>query len=160
LRERQTTAEIPVIFMTARAQTRELAQFLSLGAAGVIAKPFDPMTLAGAVRSFVHRSPAAFDELKRKFVARARSDALVLAALHDRIRSEPEATHAQIDRVAHALLGAAGVHGFAAVGAAAQDLVRAVENARNGIGSAIDAEEAVDRLIAAIASDCRSAPAG
>jgi CheY-like chemotaxis protein len=52
LRERANTAGIPVIFMTARAQMRELAHFLSLGAAGVIPKPFDPMTLADAVRRY------------------------------------------------------------------------------------------------------------
>jgi len=52
LRENGATAKIPVVFMTARAQTRELTHFLSLGAAGVIPKPFDPMTLAGAVRSY------------------------------------------------------------------------------------------------------------
>jgi DNA-binding response OmpR family regulator len=37
--------------MTARVQTQELAHFKSLGAAGVISKPFDPMTLAALVRS-------------------------------------------------------------------------------------------------------------
>lgn len=50
LRGQPSTAAIPVVFMTARAQTLELAHFISLGAAGVIPKPFDPMTLAGAVR--------------------------------------------------------------------------------------------------------------
>jgi CheY-like chemotaxis protein len=50
LREDPQTAGIPVIFMTARAQTRELDHFKSLGAAGVIVKPFDPMTLAAALR--------------------------------------------------------------------------------------------------------------
>lgn len=54
LREKDTTAEIPVVFMTARAQTRELAHFLSLGAAGIIPKPFDPMSLAGEVRRYSH----------------------------------------------------------------------------------------------------------
>ena len=52
LREREKTAAIPVVFMTARAQMRELTHFLSLGAAGVIPKPFDPMTLADAVRRY------------------------------------------------------------------------------------------------------------
>lgn len=51
LRENPQTAGIPVVFMTARAQTRELDHFKSLGAAGVIVKPFDPMTLAVSVRS-------------------------------------------------------------------------------------------------------------
>ena len=53
LRENARTAKIPVVFMTARAQSREVEHFLSLGAAGVIAKPFDPMTLAAAVRAYL-----------------------------------------------------------------------------------------------------------
>ena len=51
LRAQPGTARIPVVFMTARAQSREIEQFKALGAAGVIPKPFDPMTLATAVRS-------------------------------------------------------------------------------------------------------------
>jgi CheY-like chemotaxis protein len=51
LRKRPQTAEIPVIFMTARAQTREVEHFIELGAQGVICKPFDPMTLASQVQS-------------------------------------------------------------------------------------------------------------
>jgi DNA-binding response OmpR family regulator len=49
LRENARTANIPVVFMTARAQSREVEHFLSLGAAGVIAKPFDP----AAVRAYL-----------------------------------------------------------------------------------------------------------
>jgi CheY-like chemotaxis protein len=59
LRESQLTANIPVVFMTARAQTREVEHFLSLGAAGVIPKPFDPMTLAAAVRNYLDHRRAA-----------------------------------------------------------------------------------------------------
>lgn len=40
----------PVIFMTARAQSSELGRYIELGAAGVIVKPFDPMSLAASVR--------------------------------------------------------------------------------------------------------------
>jgi CheY-like chemotaxis protein len=50
LRENPQTADIPVVFMTARAQKQDVARFKSLGAVGVITKPFDPMTLAAAVR--------------------------------------------------------------------------------------------------------------
>ena len=53
LREDARTAKIPVVFMTAPAQTHEMEHFLSLGAAGVIPKPFDPMTLAAAVRAYL-----------------------------------------------------------------------------------------------------------
>jgi CheY-like chemotaxis protein len=50
LKECPQTVSTPVVFMTARAQTRELEHFKSLGAFGVICKPFDPMTLASSVR--------------------------------------------------------------------------------------------------------------
>jgi CheY-like chemotaxis protein len=50
LRQNPKTSGIPVLFMTARAQTREVEHFRSLGAQGFISKPFDPMTLAGVVR--------------------------------------------------------------------------------------------------------------
>ena len=53
LREDARTARIPVVFMTARAQSSEVAHFLSLGASGVVAKPFDPLTLAKSVRAYV-----------------------------------------------------------------------------------------------------------
>ena len=42
---------VPVVFMTAKVQPGEVSQLNSLGAAGVIAKPFDPMTLADEVRA-------------------------------------------------------------------------------------------------------------
>jgi CheY-like chemotaxis protein len=53
LRENPATAGIPVIFMTAKAQPHEVASYRALGAAGVIAKPFDPMTLPAEVRTIV-----------------------------------------------------------------------------------------------------------
>ncbi|OXT01599.1 hypothetical protein B7H23_01080 [Notoacmeibacter marinus] len=40
------TQDIPVVFMTARTQTADVERLMALGARGVIAKPFDPMTLA------------------------------------------------------------------------------------------------------------------
>lgn len=48
---------VPVVFVTARTQTHEIAQFKALGAIGVIAKPFDPMTLARDVRAMHAASP-------------------------------------------------------------------------------------------------------
>ena len=53
LRERPTTAAIPVIFMTAKVQTHELERYQALGATGIIPKPFDPMTLSDQVRKLV-----------------------------------------------------------------------------------------------------------
>lgn len=49
LREIPELMDTPVVFMTAKVQPHEVQEFLSLGAAGVIAKPFDPMTLADKI---------------------------------------------------------------------------------------------------------------
>lgn len=53
LRAQPATATIPVVFITARTQTSEVSAFRELGARGVLAKPFDPMTLAAQVRAFL-----------------------------------------------------------------------------------------------------------
>jgi CheY-like chemotaxis protein len=46
LRAQASTASIPVVFLTAKVQPSERARFSSLGAAAVLSKPFDPLTLA------------------------------------------------------------------------------------------------------------------
>jgi len=58
LRRDPRSAHIPVVFMTARAQPRDRAGYLAQGAAAVIAKPFDPMTLFRQLES-VHAPDTA-----------------------------------------------------------------------------------------------------
>jgi CheY-like chemotaxis protein len=53
LRRDVTTQDIPVVFITARTQARDVERFLQLGGAGVISKPFDPMALAEDVRKYL-----------------------------------------------------------------------------------------------------------
>jgi len=50
LRQAPQTAAIPVVFTTARTQPEDIDRFMSLGAAGVISKPFDPISLAEQAR--------------------------------------------------------------------------------------------------------------
>jgi CheY-like chemotaxis protein len=50
LRALPQTAATPAVFMTAKVQPAEVAQYRAQGALGVIAKPFDPMQLAAQVR--------------------------------------------------------------------------------------------------------------
>lgn len=52
--QQSTNAQnIPVIFMTAKAQAADRRRLYALGAKGVITKPFDPMTLASQISSFL-----------------------------------------------------------------------------------------------------------
>ncbi|MFI3120561.1 MAG: response regulator [Methylococcaceae bacterium] len=57
LRADCATDAIPVIFLTAKVQASEVAHYQALGALDVIAKPFDPMTLAMQVREIWERKP-------------------------------------------------------------------------------------------------------
>ncbi|HJU83932.1 MAG TPA: response regulator [Holophagaceae bacterium] len=49
LRKRPPLAQVPAIFLTAKVRPQELQQLRELGAAGVVAKPFDPATLCGEI---------------------------------------------------------------------------------------------------------------
>ena len=55
LRALDVTASTPAVFMTAKVQPREIEHYGRLGAIDVIAKPFDPMTLAAQVRAIFER---------------------------------------------------------------------------------------------------------
>ena len=56
----QSTAppHVPVVFMTARVQPAEVSEYLSLGAVGVVAKPFDPMQISAQVSDIWRRCHA------------------------------------------------------------------------------------------------------
>jgi CheY-like chemotaxis protein len=58
LRKNPRTSHIPVLFLTARTQTGEIEQYISLGAQGVLSKPFNAMTLAASVRDYLPPSAA------------------------------------------------------------------------------------------------------
>ena len=55
LRANPATAAIPVVFLTAKAMTAELERLRGLCPAGVLTKPFDPMTLASDLRAVLGR---------------------------------------------------------------------------------------------------------
>jgi CheY-like chemotaxis protein len=142
LRGNANTAHFPVIFMTARTQAREADRFRSLGAVGVIPKPFDPMTLAASVRTYVRPATDPLAHLRNEFLFRIKRDAAALseacAALRERQRAPETLDHIKL--IAHALSGASGIYGFAELSDAAADLEDVViaELAGQGSGGATD----------------------
>lgn len=54
LRADPATAHIPVILLTAKVQGADHRRFAALGVAGVLAKPFDPMSLADEIAALLH----------------------------------------------------------------------------------------------------------
>ncbi len=59
LRAREATADIPVVFLTAKVQQQEVDHYLALGALGVIRKPFDPLVLPDEIRRIAGEAGAA-----------------------------------------------------------------------------------------------------
>jgi len=55
LKELPAFQATPIVFMTAKAMPQEIKRYLSMGAAEVIAKPFDPITLSDQLRTIWDR---------------------------------------------------------------------------------------------------------
>ncbi len=55
LLEDDTTARIPIVFLTARAEFRDRARGLDVGGIDYVTKPFNPLELAPLVRSLLDR---------------------------------------------------------------------------------------------------------
>ncbi|NDD97574.1 MAG: response regulator [Actinobacteria bacterium] len=53
IRQLPSAKDSPVIFLTAKAQPREIQRLLDLGANGVITKPFDPLGLGAKVEEML-----------------------------------------------------------------------------------------------------------
>lgn len=53
LQSQETNRSIPVIFLTAKVQAADRDSFLQLGVRGIIAKPFDPMTLGEQITALL-----------------------------------------------------------------------------------------------------------
>ncbi|MBI5128495.1 MAG: response regulator [Rhodopseudomonas palustris] len=150
LRDNPLTASVPVVFMTARAQTRELDHFRALGAVGVIAKPFDPMTLAAAVRAQLRPAADPLDALRANFLKRLGKDIAALVALRAQLVDGSDITPvlSGIRKIAHGLAGAGGIFGFAAISAAAVALEEAVIAGRLDPGPDAAVDDAIGLLIA------------
>lgn len=51
VREIEAYKTTPAVFMTAKVQPDEVQAYLDMGAVGVVAKPFDPMTLSSQIQA-------------------------------------------------------------------------------------------------------------
>jgi CheY-like chemotaxis protein len=145
LRESPRTAGIPVVFMTARAQAREIEQFKSLGASGVIPKPFDPLALATSVRG--HLCSAGIATLREGFLKRLHADAAALVKCRAALADDPgsPALLEQVRAFVQALAGAASVFGFHDISREAAALEKAVLEKDSGPSGTV--ERALDALL-------------
>jgi CheY-like chemotaxis protein len=141
-------ARIPVIFMTAKAMPKEVARFRQMGAAGVIAKPFDPMQLLKQVFYLWDAFPQApqsttqpseearlreqFTQLREKFLQRTSGELPLLQALLERLHHGDSTVLEQLEKSVHKIHGGGATFGFAAVSESARAFEHLVEELMEG----------------------------
>ncbi len=68
------TDEIPIVFLTARAELRDRARGINLGGVDYVTKPFNPIELAPLVRDLVERvQQGQRDDLRREKLSELRA---------------------------------------------------------------------------------------
>jgi DNA-binding response OmpR family regulator len=77
LQSEQGTSEIPIVFLTARAELRDRAQGLELGGIDYVTKPFDPVGLAPLVHGLLERVERGEGEAIRQERIAALRDLLI-----------------------------------------------------------------------------------
>jgi DNA-binding response OmpR family regulator len=71
--EDEQTSQIPLVFLTARAELRDRARGLELGGIDYITKPFNPVELASVVQQLLERvSRGERDDMRREKIAELR----------------------------------------------------------------------------------------
>ena len=74
LLEDPSTQDIPIVFLTARAEFRDRARGLDIGGIDYVTKPFNPVELAPLVRGLLGRLEAGErDELRREKISDLRA---------------------------------------------------------------------------------------
>ena len=147
--------EVPVIMVTAKAQRHEIESYFGAGAAGVITKPFDPMTLADRVRELVgnarKRSSRAgalasrLAKLREGYVLRLPDKLAEIEAAHEAVKGETNEENIKALRtLAHKLHGTGGSYGLKELSVVAGALERCVVDAMSeaqvsDLGSAVAA---------------------
>jgi PleD family two-component response regulator len=137
LRELPSMANTPVMFITAKIQPQEVALYRDLGALDVIAKPFDPMTLAATINTSWQRqhvqTPTAevderFNELRTQFFNRIQERITQIDSLWYGLARNWNPEHAHtLQRVAHNLVGSGATFGLPTISERARMLELAIK---------------------------------
>jgi diguanylate cyclase (GGDEF)-like protein len=143
----------PVIFMTAKVQPQELAEYRALGVLDVIAKPFDPMTLAETILTIWERywraaAVAGTAALSETFATSLPDKLSVVAATWEQLQQSWEAEAlAQLYRLVHNLHGTGATLGFDDLSVAARGLEHALGALDRAVSPNAQQRDYIERLI-------------
>ncbi len=166
LRGDPQTAATPVVFMTAKAMPHEIARYRDLGAAAVIAKPFDQSTLADELEQIVQCTPspapqhpdpgvaALLDAYAEAIPAKVRE----IRELWARVESGRDVGAARnLYLRVHSLAGTAATYGYPSLGDVARQLEQVIgDGTAGGAEPAPGSRQAAPRLIDAMDDAVRS----
>jgi diguanylate cyclase (GGDEF)-like protein len=158
--ETQTT---PVIFITAKVQPQEVAQYRDLGALDVIPKPFDPMTLASTISASWERRTSSsllqthdhLDHLRTRYISRIQEklhqiDTLWLELSRRQWNNETAQT---LRRLAHNLVGSGATFGLPIISDLARNLEWSVsEQLKLGFPPTTEQQRQIEQSISQLKS--------
>jgi CheY-like chemotaxis protein len=154
LRADPGTCDVPIAFVTARTEAHATEALRALGCAGIITKPFKPAAfvsdiraLAGTERRMSEAPDPRFREFVPQFMQRTADDRSRLAALADQMTPGASEASAEIARLAHRLVGAAGTFGFSRLSGCARELDESVQR---GCTDTAAVRENLQKLLAMI----------
>lgn len=151
------TAEIPLIFITARNNTDDSAALMALGATAVITKPFrlpeilaticNHLPLHPGIQDSIPLAPTDYDMSRR-----LRDDAATLESLRLVLATDKQsaAACASLRQCAHKLAGAAGLYELLDVSDAASAVEQAVIAQEGGSGDVTAIDKALQHLLSSI----------
>ncbi|MGI9412720.1 MAG: response regulator [Hyphomicrobiales bacterium] len=150
LRALPEASEVPVVFFTAKTQRGDIDKLADLGALGVLAKPFDPMTLAAEIGGLwddrdsgaeaMCKPEPPFEALRTKFRQEAISDMDEIENLGTTLTdvaavSQTNKLLFEMHRLAHKLAGRGGTFGYPDVSKRGAALEAAVAEIRAAEGN-------------------------
>ncbi|TCS71338.1 response regulator receiver modulated diguanylate cyclase [Sulfuritortus calidifontis] len=176
IRQRAEHRDTPAIFLTAKAQTHEVAHLLALGALAVIAKPFDPMGLAAELRQHWQKARAAeppatepkpelsletsIEALRLEFIAEIPQRMGDIARLWQALTAGRAklADLQELIRLIHSLAGTSRTYGFDSLGLQAKEIEKALQ-AHHDQGSlpGADAQRALVAQLSALERQAKQA---
>jgi len=153
LRTLPQTIATPVVFMTAKVQSQEVAEYRAMGVLDVIAKPFDPMTLSETLlaiweRHWLATAVAGSAALSDVFVAGLPDKLRAINAGWEQLqRSWDVEALTDLHRLVHSLHGTGATLGFEMLSAAARGLEHALAALDRAVPPNEQQRDTIERLI-------------
>jgi CheY-like chemotaxis protein len=140
--EVSATSGTPVVFISAHADRRQIAQYERLGCLGVIAKPFDPVALPETLEQLwalhaqlcVEAHQKEFEALRRAYIGELAEKMAAMQAAAEALATEgwDRTVLESLSHLAHRIAGSSGLYRLSALSRSAGALEEIVNRLLNG----------------------------